>query len=106
MDVADRIHALIASAAPPGIYHATSSGETTWFGLAREVFRLLGADPARVRPATSSALARPAPRPGYSVLGHAAWERAGLTPIGGWQQALQRGLPGLAAVAAAAEPAP
>ena len=106
MDVADRIHALVASAAGPGIYHATSSGETTWFGLAREVFRLLGADPARVLPATSSALARPAPRPAYSVLGHAAWERAGLTPIGGWQQALQRGLPGLAAVATAAEPAP
>ena len=106
MDVADRIHALIASAAAPGIYHATSGGETTWFGLAREVFRLLGADQARVVPATSSALARPAPRPAYSVLGHAAWERAGLTPIGGWQQALQRGLPGLAAVAAAAEPAP
>jgi hypothetical protein len=40
------------------------------------------------------------------VLGHAAWERAGLTPIGGWPEALQRGLPGLAAVAAAAEPAP
>ena len=106
MDVADRIHALVASAAAPGIYHATSSGETTWFGLAREVFRLLGADPARVRPAASSALARPAPRPGYSVLGHAAWGRAGLTPIGDWQQALQRGLPGLAAVTAAAEPAP
>jgi dTDP-4-dehydrorhamnose reductase len=106
MDVADRIHVLVASAAVPGIYHATSGGETTWFGLAREVFRLLGADPARVLPATSSALARPAPRPAYSVLGHAAWERAGLTPIGGWQQALQRGLPGLAAAAAAAEPAP
>jgi dTDP-4-dehydrorhamnose reductase len=106
MDVADRIHALIASAAAPGVYHATSAGETTWFGLAREVFRLLGADPARVRPAASSALARPAPRPRYSVLGHAAWEQAGLAPIGGWQQALQRGLPGLAALATAAEPGP
>jgi len=106
MDVADRIHALVASAAPPGIYHATSSGETTWFGLAREVFRLRGADPARVLVGTSSALGRPAERPAYSVLGHAAWERAGLSPIGSWQQALQRGLPGLAAVTAAAEPAP
>jgi dTDP-4-dehydrorhamnose reductase len=104
-DVADRIHALIASAAAPGIYHATSSGETTWFGLAQEVFRLRGADPARVRPAKSITMARPAQRPAYSVLGHAAWDRAGLPPIGGWQQALQRGLPGLAAVTAAAEPA-
>ena len=50
MDVADRVHALITSAAAPGVYHATSSGETTWWGLAREVFRLAGADPARVRP--------------------------------------------------------
>jgi dTDP-4-dehydrorhamnose reductase len=105
-DVADRIHALIASAAPPGIYHATSSGETTWFGLAQEVFRLLGADPDRVRPAKSITMSRPAPRPAYSVLGHAAWERAGLAPIGGWRQALQRGLPGLAAVTAAAGPTP
>jgi dTDP-4-dehydrorhamnose reductase len=106
MDVADRIHALITAAAPPGIYHATSSGETTWFGLAREVFRLLGGDPARVLATQSGALARPAPRPAFSVLGHAAWGRAGLSPIGSWQQALQRGLPGLAAVTATAEPAP
>jgi dTDP-4-dehydrorhamnose reductase len=104
VDVADRIHALVTSDAAPGIYHATSGGETTWFGLPREMFRLLGADPGRVRPATSAALARPAARPGYSVLGHAAWERSGLTPIGGWQQALQRGLPRLAAAAAAAGP--
>lgn len=104
MDVAGRIHALIASAAAPGIYHATSSGETTWFGLAQEVFQLLGADPARVRPAKSITMARPAPRPAYSVLGHAAWGRAGLPPIGGWAQALRRGLPELAAVSTAAEP--
>jgi dTDP-4-dehydrorhamnose reductase len=50
-------------------------------------------------------MARPAPRPAYSVLGQAAWERAGLAPIGGWQQALERGLPQLAAATAAAEPA-
>jgi len=105
MDVADRIHTLIASAAAPGIYHATSSGETTWFGLAQEVFRLRGADPARVRPANSIIMARPAPRPAYSVLGHAAWGPGRAPPIGGWQQALQRGLPGLAAVIVAAGPA-
>ena len=104
-DVADRIHALITSAAAPGIYHATSSGETTWFGLAQEVFRLRGADPARVLPSKSSALARPALRPAYSVLGHAGWERAGLTPIGDWRHALRRGLPGLAVVTTATEPA-
>jgi dTDP-4-dehydrorhamnose reductase len=100
-DVADRIMALIRADAAPGIYHATSSGETTWYTLAREVFQLLGADPARVRPTTTAALARPAPRPAYSVLGHTSWTRVGLTPIGDWQAALRRAFPALAAAEAA-----
>jgi dTDP-4-dehydrorhamnose reductase len=101
VDVADQIVRLVRSGAPAGVYHATSSGDTTWFGLAQEVFRLAGADPALVSPTRTAALARPAPRPAYSVLGHAAWERAGLAPIGDWQLALQRAFPELAAVAAA-----
>ncbi len=96
-DVAGQIVALIHGAASPGIYHATSSGRTTWFGLAREIFRLLGADPARVRPIPSCALARPAPRPAYSVLGHGAWTRSGIPPIGDWRPALERGFPDVAA---------
>jgi dTDP-4-dehydrorhamnose reductase len=97
MDVADRIVALVSSGAPAGVYHATSSGETTWFGLAQEVFRLLGADPDRVRPVGSAAYVRPAPRPAYSVLGHDAWSRAGLSPIGDWRLALRQAFPALAA---------
>ena len=64
-----------------------------------------GADRARVRPIGSAALARPAPRPGYSVLGHAAWAGAGLEPIGDWRAALHRAFPVLAAVPAVT-PAP
>jgi dTDP-4-dehydrorhamnose reductase len=94
-DVAGQIIVLAAAHAPPGVYHATSSGEATWFDLAREVFRLLGADPARVRPVTSSAFPRPAPRPGYSVLGHGGWARAGIEPIGDWRVALRRALPSM-----------
>jgi dTDP-4-dehydrorhamnose reductase len=95
-DVATQIISLVRSpAAAAGIYHATSSGEASWFELAGEVFRLLGADPARVRPTTSSAFPRPAPRPGYSVLGHDGWASAGIEPIGDWRLALRRALPGL-----------
>jgi dTDP-4-dehydrorhamnose reductase len=97
VDVADQIIALIQSGAPPGVYHATSSGQTTWCGLAREIFRLLGADPARVRAAASSAMDRPTRRPAYSVLGHARWGRAGIAPIDDWQQTLSRAFPALAA---------
>jgi dTDP-4-dehydrorhamnose reductase len=96
-DVASQIIALIGADAPPGIYHATSSGQTTWFGLAREIFGLLGADPARVRPVPSSTLSRPAPRPAYSVLGHGAWARMGVPPIGDWRTALHRAFPELLA---------
>ncbi len=60
--VADRIIALLASRAPAGVYHATSAGQATWHELAREVFLLLGADPARVE-AVSSAAMSPAPVP-------------------------------------------
>ena len=96
-DVAGQIIALIHSAASPGIYHATSSGQTRWFGLAREIFRLLGADPARVRPILGTALSRPAPRPARSVLSHRAWTQSGVPPIGNWQPALKRALPEVAA---------
>ncbi len=95
VDVAGQIIALIRSGAPGGVYHATSSGETTWYGLARKVFGLLGADPARVRATTSDAYPRPAPRPAYSVLGHDAWAKIDLKPIGDWRNRLELAFPEL-----------
>ena len=74
----------LAGDAPAGVYHATASGQTTWYGLARAVFAGAGLDPERVRPTTSAAFARPAPRPSYSVLGHERWAAAGLAPMAGW----------------------
>lgn len=99
-DVARQIVLLLASGAPPGIYHATSTGVTTWHGLARAVFRLLGTDPGRVEAISSAELARPAPRPAYSVLGHDRWRAAGLPPLPPWQQSLRRAFPAIAAAAA------
>jgi dTDP-4-dehydrorhamnose reductase len=102
VDVAWQIIALVHSTAAPGIYHATSSGQTSWYGLAREIFGLLGVDPSRIRPIPSSALPRPAPRPAYSVLGHDAWAGPAIPPIGGWRTALHRAFPGLLAAHRAA----
>jgi dTDP-4-dehydrorhamnose reductase len=93
-DVAWRVLDVLRTEPPAGIYHATSSGRTTWFGLARAVFSLLGADPERVRPTTSAAFARPAPRPAWSVLGHEGWGRAGLDPLPDWEDALRRAAAG------------
>jgi dTDP-4-dehydrorhamnose reductase len=91
-DVAYQLTALARAGPRPGVYHATSSGDTTWFGLAQETFRLIGADPDRVRPTTSDRYQRPAPRPAYSVLGHGAWAAAGLPPIQAWRDALRQAI--------------
>jgi len=92
-DLAARLVALGGSDAPAGIYHGTNSGATTWHGFAREVFRLSGLDPERVRATTSTGVVRPARRPAYSVLGHRGWARAGLEPMRPWADALADALP-------------
>jgi dTDP-4-dehydrorhamnose reductase len=106
VDVARQIQALIegpadaagpagrAGRAPAGIYHATSSGQTTWCGFASEIFRRLSAA-GTVTPITTAEYPVPAPRPAYSVLGHDAWRSAGLQPIGDWRDALDRAFPEL-----------
>ncbi|MET9483434.1 dTDP-4-dehydrorhamnose reductase [Streptomyces sp. NPDC006638] len=98
-DLAERLAGLgrhaLRGEAPAGVYHGTNGGETTWFGLTREIFRLLGADPARVRPTTSDAFVRPAPRPAYSVLGHDRWKEAGFGPMREWREALVEAFPAL-----------
>lgn len=76
-----------------GVLHATNSGEATWYDLAREVFAHLGADPDRVRPVTSAAFPRPAPRPANSVLAHGRWEQLGLARPRDWRTALHEALP-------------
>ncbi|MDF2442378.1 MAG: dTDP-4-dehydrorhamnose reductase [Subtercola sp.] len=74
--------------AEPGIYHATNSGETSWFAFTQALFGELQIDPDKVQPTDSSQFVRPAPRPAYSVLGHGAWSRAGIEPLRNWGEAL------------------
>lgn len=84
--VADGLERLIAARAT-GTVHLTCGGETSWYGLAREVFRLWGlARP--LQPCTTAEFRRPAPRPANSRLEKRALQRLGLPPTPTWQEAL------------------
>ena len=50
-----------------GIHHIAGSGQCSWFEFAQEIFDQSGSE-TRVMAATTEMLARPAPRPAYSVL--------------------------------------
>lgn len=87
-DLARQILLLLDARPPAGTFHATNSGEVSWYGFTRAIFESIGADPDRVVPTDSSTFVRPAPRPAYSVLGHAAWAAVGLSPMRDWQEGL------------------
>ncbi|WP_066515824.1 dTDP-4-dehydrorhamnose reductase [Curtobacterium ammoniigenes] len=88
VDLARQLVAMVDHDVPAGIYHATNAGEASWFEFTQAIFAESGLDPARVLPTDSSAFVRPAPRPAYSVLGHAAWSAVGLAPMRHWRAAL------------------
>lgn len=83
-DVADTVLRLVRADAPSGTYHATSSGQASWFEFARAVIVAAGLEASVVQPTSSAEFVRPAPRPSYSVLGHDALHRCGVEPIGDW----------------------
>ena len=57
----------LAESGQYGTYHVTGSGDCTWWELARFIVEQVGAS-TPVERTTTAALARPAPRPAYSVL--------------------------------------
>jgi dTDP-4-dehydrorhamnose reductase len=87
-DLAAHLAMLVDRRPSAGTFHATSSGECTWFEFARAIFEHAGADPERVLPTSSAQFVRPAPRPAYSVLGHSRWVEEGLPVMRPWQDAL------------------
>ncbi len=88
-DVARIIADLLETNAPAGIYHATSSGQTTWWGFTRAIAESIGIDPEVVKAVTSEEFVRTAPRPTHSVLGHDSLVEVGIEPIGPWDQRWQ-----------------
>ncbi len=71
-----------------GTYHIANAGEATWYDFALEILRMAGLSNVRVRPITTEKLARPAPRPRYSVLDTSLFERVTGLRLRPWQEAL------------------
>ncbi|MFZ0860850.1 MAG: dTDP-4-dehydrorhamnose reductase [Candidatus Sulfotelmatobacter sp.] len=71
-----------------GIVHTTNAGDCSWFEFAREIVNGAGLA-TEVRPVSSQQMARPAPRPAYSVLSAKSLQPYGIAmPM--WQDALER----------------
>lgn len=88
-DLAEALLLLGSSSAPPGIVHYVNSGTASWFDVAREVFSVVGADPARVRPVSTAQFPRPAARPAWSVLSTRSWTNSSFPSPRGWRAALR-----------------
>lgn len=87
-DVVAMIEHLVDGGVRTGIFHGTNSGQTTWHHFAQALFDLAGWNPERVKPTSSEAFSRPAPRPSWSVLGHTAWKNHGIPSPRDWQTSL------------------
>jgi dTDP-4-dehydrorhamnose reductase len=68
-----------------GILHVGGRGRCTWFDLAEATFAETGIDCA-VKPQSTAALGRPAPRPAFSVLGST---RADAPTLPAWRDGLK-----------------
>lgn len=71
-----------------GIVHVTNASDCSWFEFAEEIVRYSGLA-TTVRPVSSQQMARPAPRPAYSVLSPIRLQSLGIE-MPSWRDALRR----------------
>ncbi len=72
----------------PGTWHASSGGECTWFDFTAAILEQLGCPKHPLAPLSSAKLARPAPRPAYSVLRNLHLEMTIGDTLPHWKDAL------------------
>jgi dTDP-4-dehydrorhamnose reductase len=70
-----------------GLYHVSNDGACSWHELAEAAVQIAGLEIA-IEKIAAADLARPAPRPAYSVLANERYRAAGLPPLRHWRAAL------------------
>ena len=78
----------LLAVAPPGTYHLTNSGVTTWYDFAVAIVSARGL-PTEVVPISTAEYPVAAARPAYSVLDNRAWRDLGEQPLPEWQEGLR-----------------
>ena len=71
-----------------GIFHATNSGQCSWYEFAKAIFEEAGLQ-VSVHPCKTTEYPRSAPRPALSVLEHRAIRLHGLPDLRPWREALR-----------------
>ena len=87
-DLAERIITMLYLELHSKIFHATNTGQASWYEFASIIYKLRGQSSPHILPIQSSEFASPAKRPAYSVLGQSAWANSNLMPMRNWQEAL------------------
>jgi dTDP-4-dehydrorhamnose reductase len=83
--LAEATRDLVDGGLPHGLWHLAAEGDCSWAEFAEAIFEEAGLG-TRVRRITTAELARPAPRPAYSVLRS---ERAGAPQLPHWRDGLR-----------------
>ena len=91
--LAEQIFKVAQQNIPSGTYHATNTGQASWWDFAREIFELAGEDVERVRSSTSEDFPSNVKRPKYSVLDKSAWSKVGMETMPEWRRALKEVFP-------------
>lgn len=92
-DLAAQILSSVKNQIPSGIYHATNSGQATWWDFACRLFQLCGESTDRVKPVMSQDFPSRVKRPTYSVLDHSEWSKVGIGEMRDWKVALDESFP-------------
>ena len=92
-DLAAQILSSVKDQIPSGIYHATNSGQATWWDFACRLFQLCGESTDRVKPVMSRDFPSRVKRPTYSVLDLSEWSKVGIEEMRDWKAALDESFP-------------
>lgn len=87
-DLASKIKELLHRNAPFGVYHITNQGRTSWYGFAKEAFKL-AKEKAKIIPISTKDSGSKIQRPQNSILENHNLSEVGIPLLRPWQEALE-----------------